>query len=589
MSRRSDRHSLRRRFRFEPLEDRRMLAVITVTDLSDGLLAALAGDSKISLREAIEAANTDTSVDGSVAGSGADTIEFDPTLFAEGPQSLVLIAGQFWVTASLAINGPGSSLLTIDASGNDPTSAVHDGKGSRVFFVYDRNATVLSNFSLSALTLTGGDVGGGGAIYAEENLSLTDCVLFDNASGYSADVPADILAGGAILVDAPSGVATLTRCTLRENYTYSDGGAIATAFLSDFRIVDSSIVNNRARSDGGGVDIWVTPLIVQNSTIANNLAENGEGGGIRGDDAKITLINSTVSGNTSGRNGGGIGRFGGSVILDLQFSTVVNNHANLDGGGISRCSTSMVGSVVAGNSAHFGQDLFGGSATFDKVSYSLIGNREFTPLAAAPVSAPDAHGNMIGDATIGVIDPLLGPLADNGGPTLTHAPLAGSPLINRGDPAAVAGLGNVPAADQRGAPYARVASGRIDIGAVELQLPVAPTDFNSDGATDGADLLALQRGLGASGPAATHDQGDANGDHQVDVQDLAAWTAAFGSHSPSTVATLTASPAQSTAQAPTPTAGFLTPNLVDAALTYARLSYPRTSAALARPAPRRGR
>jgi hypothetical protein len=578
MSRRSDRHPLRRRFRFEPLEDRRLLAVITVTDLSDGPLAALAGDGQISLREAIEAANTDASFDGSVAGSGADEIEFDPALFAAGPQTLLLTAGQFAVTASLTINGPGQSLLTIDASGNDPTPAVHDGKGSRIFLVDDGNAAVLSNFSLTALSLTGGDADGrGGAISVIENLAIEDCVIFDNAAvAFNSE-------GGAINAQTSDGVVTLIRCTLRDNYTTDDGGAIEAYYLSEFRIIDSSIINNHAFLDGGGIDIWRTALIVQNSTIANNRAEDGEGGAILGQESKVTLINSTVSSNISGSDGGGV--YGIDIEVHLQYSTVFNNHSlNGTGGGIYRSSVSMIGSVVAGNTARFGPDLWNGQITFDKVFYSLIGNKASTSLAAAPVSAPDAHGNMIGDATIGVIDPMLGPLADNGGPTLTHAPLPGSPLINRGDPAAIAGLGDVPATDQRGAPYARVASGRIDIGAVELQLPVAPTDFNADGATDGADLLALQRGLGASGPAATHAQGDANDDQQIDAQDLAAWTASFGSHSPPTAAPLTASSAQSLT--PTPT---LTPELVDAALTYARLSYPRTSAALARPAPRRGR
>jgi hypothetical protein len=88
---------------------------------------------------------------------------------------------------------------------------------------------------------------------------------------------------------------------------------------------------------------------------------------------------------------------------------------------------------------------------------------------------PDANGNLIGGPNHGIIDPLLGPLADNGGPTLTHSLLAGSPAINAGDLNAKPGIGGVPVYDQRGEPFARVFNGRIDIGAFEHQ---QPSDLN---------------------------------------------------------------------------------------------------------------
>ena len=87
---------------------------------------------------------------------------------------------------------------------------------------------------------------------------------------------------------------------------------------------------------------------------------------------------------------------------------------------------------------------------------------------------PLGNFNQPGDQT-GVIDPLLGPLADNGGRTLTHAVLPGSPALDVGDPAAMAGVGGVPLTDQRLDPFSRVADGngdmvsRIDIGAYERQ------------------------------------------------------------------------------------------------------------------------
>lgn len=77
----------------------------------------------------------------------------------------------------------------------------------------------------------------------------------------------------------------------------------------------------------------------------------------------------------------------------------------------------------------------------------------------------DGNGNVIGGLMHGVINPLLAPLADNGGPTQTHALLPGSPAVNGGEPFAAA----PPNFDQRGSPFPRVAGGRIDMGAFESQ------------------------------------------------------------------------------------------------------------------------
>ena len=101
-----------------------------------------------------------------------------------------------------------------------------------------------------------------------------------------------------------------------------------------------------------------------------------------------------------------------------------------------------------------------------------------------------------------MIDPLLDVLANNGGPTPTHALMPGSPAINMGDPSASAGMGDTPQFDQRGAPYTRVSGGRIDMGAFEDQPPPSPSaDFDSDDDIDGADFLAWQRGSERSPPA----------------------------------------------------------------------------------------
>jgi hypothetical protein len=176
------------------------------------------------------------------------------------------------------------------------------------------------------------------------------------------------------------------------------------------------------------------------------------------------------------------------------------------------------------------------------VTYSLIGDKSGTSLVEAPVGSPDAKGNLIGGPVHGAIDPRLGPLAYNGGPTfldgsklLTRALLPGSPAIDTGNPAAVAGVGAVPLFDQRGSPFNRVADGdgaggaRIDIGAFELQSmgPALLGDYNQNGGVDSGDYVVWRKTLGTTGvPAFSGADGDGNG--IIDQDDYTVWQTHFG-------------------------------------------------------------
>jgi hypothetical protein len=109
--------------------------------------------------------------------------------------------------------------------------------------------------------------------------------------------------------------------------------------------------------------------------------------------------------------------------------------------------------IIAQNYAAHGTDFSGQLASS---GYNVYGS--------------SSHGSGFSSTDILDVDPLLGPLQDNGGPTLTHALLPGSPAIDTGDP----NPDDPPEFDQRGPGFLRIVNGRIDIGAFEMQATGAP-------------------------------------------------------------------------------------------------------------------
>jgi hypothetical protein len=242
--------------------------------------------------------------------------------------------------------------------------------------------------------------------------------------------------------------------------------------------------------DGGGINVS-GHLILTRSTVAGNNARRS-GGGILAN--ALTVVQSTISGNSAGSGGGvaGAGKFRFSTITDNVGGGIVGN-AELDH------------SIVAGNRDGNGAPLDVAGVVNSR--YSLVGfGAEY-----------------------------LGPLADNGGPTLpdgsrilTHALLTGSPAIDAGDPSAQAGVDGVPVHDQRGAPFTRVFGGRIDIGAFEWQPPgFLLGDYNQNGGVDAADYSVWRDAMGSSALAAGTGA-DGNGDGVVDSWDYRLWKSNFG-------------------------------------------------------------
>jgi hypothetical protein len=381
------------------------------------------------------------------------------------------------------------------------------------------------NLTLNACVLTGNFAPNGGAILnTAGTLTLNDCTVSGNNGGD----------GGAALISG-SGLA-VTRSTIANNQVTNAGGGIALLGLSA-TIIDSTISGNFADESGGGLYQYGGSLSVRSSTISGNSADSdhdgiGSGGGIFSSLATFEVLNSTISGNSAGEHGAGV--FSDtSQPVSLKFSTitgnVVANFSGSSGGGIhSDNVASLDHTIVAGNlqGASTRDDVVGSFDAF----YSLIGDKRSE-------AVNNTGGSLIG-TTAAPIDAKLGPLANNGGLTLTHALLSGSPAIEAGNPAAVAGSGGISQFDQRGNPFSRLADfdgvggARIDIGAVEMK-PAGPTltgDYNLNHSVDAADYVLWRKTNGTS--VAQYSGADGDGNSAVNANDYTVWRGRFGNASP---------------------------------------------------------
>jgi hypothetical protein len=260
--------------------------------------------------------------------------------------------------------------------------------------------------------------------------------------------------GGCARINVPRTDRVILSEVVIEDCTAIEGGGLV--LRGRVRIERATIRNNTA-SYGGGIWTGAGPTNVEivDSTISGNGAI--QGGGVASFGAQLRLANSTVSGNTASDLGGGVfinyPKYGRTKIVS---STIAANDATNGGGGIytDRGKTQATGSILAGNTTSgVGPDC--GVALDSSVKsrgYNLF---------------EDSSGCEIrGRVSLDIVgsDPLLGPLANNGGPTATHALLAGSPAIDAGNPRVGSGALLCPPLDQRGSSR----NGRCDIGAYEF-------------------------------------------------------------------------------------------------------------------------
>ena len=381
------------------------------------------------------------------------------------------------------------------------------------------SSTVERNFSDSA----------GGGIYSLGNvITLNNSSVINNSTVSINDTISSGDGGGIFTFSAD---VTLNNSFVNSNTAdeFGEGGGIFTS-NGDVTLINSSVSDNTAGGDGGGVTTTSGDITSDRSTISGNRS-GGNGGGITTSRGDILITNSTLSGNDSQSRGGGIYQRLGNVT-HIANSTIFDNRSDDGAGGIHHAGTSsfraltIENSIVAGHVAAdgTGSDLFINSGIASNVSNSLIGSNIGTPLQATTAGLPDAMGNLIGTST-SPIDPLLGDLANNGGPTLTHALLPGSPAINAGGAVSV----DIGDTDQRGED--RIADGQIDIGAFESDSTFLLGDVNRDGFVTFLDIAPFIGVLSANGD---QDEADTNRDGAVTFLDIAPFIELLSSQTPVT-------------------------------------------------------
>jgi hypothetical protein len=440
--------------------------------------------------------------------------------------TITLTAGKIqtpFASSDIAIVGPGMDELTISGGhldhiienigyGNLRISDVSfadgyafDGFGGCLIASRTGNGFELTRVRVSGCEarqftqLYGGNLMGGG-IFTIAELVLTDSVVTGNTLSSVLPDPgesADGLCGGGI--GSFGGPFTLTRSTVTYNQIISEtpisgigwGGGLCLFYGHAATVSDSVVSHNTIHSNfvypsilgGGGFRVWydrntVGSLVITNSTFADNAIEVATpiaatfGGGLESG-MTTTIYGSTFSGNRAD----GLGVGGGLAprrAAKIANTTISGNHAWLCGGLLATGTAEIDNSTIAFNTA---ETVIGGLVVGIDTTLrsSLISGNEAThnPDIGLYFSTGVLSGshNFVGipgvadrlsDTLSG--DPLLAPLADNGGPTLTHALYAASPARNRGSNPLELEF------DQRGAGFPR-AFAAADIGAFEIKEP----------------------------------------------------------------------------------------------------------------------
>jgi hypothetical protein len=404
------------------------------------------------------------------ASNPGDTIEFDPSVTS------IALASGIDIDWGLTFDGGGAVTIT----------RANTSSFTQFYFSPEQPGQSITFQNITIEGITDGYGAAIGASYGDNNnqpndITLSNVVIRDETNNYGAalnvyqgigDVliensliennTSDVGDGGALNFDSVHGDITIANSVLRGNTASAgNGGALAIPYVS---IPDSLIIStttfdsNEAAGDGGAIDIGQSDgtILIDSSTFTGDIVGDESAGVALAipeiSDGAVTLINSTFDEQVTGSPVLWLSNDGGD--FRLSYSTIVGDFplyfVNAFGG------QTVVSSIING----LGNPAISVEFPDDPVvvSYSILS------------SGPTGYIANNGGTQFSVTDPKLGPLQDNGGPTFTRLPLAGSPAIDTGLPGATP-----PEFDQRGAGFPRVVGGRVDVGAVETAPALAST------------------------------------------------------------------------------------------------------------------
>lgn len=439
---------LRRRFKICRLEDRCVPATFLVNALGDaGTGAGTSGD----LRYCLTQANS---------MPGADTVNFDSTLFATTKTIDISAGGTLQILDAVNIQGPGTDKVAFSGGGKVQVINIDvPGAGGAVAI---SDLTIRDGFTDTFLNTSGVAIDDDAVTLTKVALTENINAVYGGALTVTGDAAVNLVdssvtgnSGVGVFAYAGYGTINVTRCTIT-------GNAQGLSFNNDFygkATIDATTISgnqfdgidlfgvgagevtltNSTISGNQGPGIFAANaciLNVLNSTIANNVNNSPysyfyPGGGIAAQlYAQVTISNSTISGNTSKFGAGGV-----AVAYDYGMTIDVSS------------------TIIAGNSSDSGLDISSDNGFIFGGDYNLVG--VYDPTICTLSGTHNKTGTLAAP-----LNPLFAPLGKYGGPTQTMALLPGSPAIN-------AGAANGLTTDQRGVGFPRAIGAMADIGAFE--------------------------------------------------------------------------------------------------------------------------
>ncbi|HVS38708.1 MAG TPA: choice-of-anchor Q domain-containing protein, partial [Gemmataceae bacterium] len=406
----------------------------------------------------------------------APTVTFSAPQMAGGTTTTGVAVITGGVVSGVTITNPGSGYTTAPTvTFSAPPAGTTATADANLDFFNSANLTVTGTLiSGNAALNTGANDGGGVGNAGGGTVIIQNSTVEYNSTG-------GIGGGYGFFAGQATGNLQVVDSIFRGNYATVGGGGVDAG--GNVTIITSSLIQgNSTAGNGGGIEALGAQLVVQDSTISGN-ASQGNGGGVEIETtgagaAASEIVSTTIAFNSAvnaagGQIGGGIdignaGAFTGALTI---LNDTINGNYAITGGGVANASLVLVGvenTIIAGN-----------NATNEGPDYAFTNGVGFTS-EGGNVVATNNNGDptftQTGDQTgtlASPLNPLLGPLQNNGGTTIGAAGTAvvlPTEAILRGSPALAKGLAaGAPTTDERGFTRPDVSGTAVDVGAFELQ------------------------------------------------------------------------------------------------------------------------